>query len=163
MNQQNVLQKKIQIVNLGQKQVNWNDPQKGMTTFTVYQIFGNDGLTYETPDQNLFTQRKIGETFDAKYMIKTRDYNGKIYTSYRLVSPPKTSNSDQVMEALRKTYFKITEMEQNILAAIRLSGGLNIPGPEDVEIPSETETPDIEIEEVNKNLTDIKLENDNPF
>ena len=166
--QPNELQKQIQIVNLGSKVVNYNDPQKGQTSFTVYQISGNDGITYETPDQNFFNQKKIGETLTVKYLIKTRTYNGKIYSSYRLITPPKESGSNQIMEALRKTYSRIEEMEENILAAIRLTrGDPNILGPEDVELPKEEEIMDEETEEINKEIQEVKgdadLSGSNPF
>ena len=155
--------KKIQIINLSQKVVKYNDPQKGPVSFTIYQLHGNDGITYETTDRAYFDLRKIGESLDANYSIYNRSSGGKIYTNYRLQTP-KLSPSAPIIEALRKTYSRIELAEKNIIAAIRMTKGEpTILGPEDVSMPEDI-NPD-EIDKANGDLQEASedLGSEHPF
>lgn len=130
------MEKEISVVNLNQKPISFTDKQTGQPkTFVVYQIMGNDGVTYETNDAKMFATFAVGQQAKVKYVVQSRQSGGKIYTSYKLVSPfAKKFGADntEVLEALRKVYQKLEAVEKNLLAAIDLKEVALV---DDVEIP----------------------------
>jgi hypothetical protein len=97
---------------------------------------GNDGITYETGDQKHFATFAVGQTAKIKYAIQSKQSGGKIYTSYKLVNPNPSprygSNNTEVLEALRKVFTRLEEVEKNIIAAIDLK---DVKIVEDIDIP----------------------------
>jgi len=127
-----ILEKSIQITNLTQRVVNYNDKKTGApTSFTVYQIVANDGITYETSDVDWNSKRSIGEQLTIKYVINTNTgATGQVYTNYKLMTK---LTADMVMEFVKKIDIRLKKLE-----------------PADTVKPAETETP----EEINVD-TDI--------
>lgn len=110
---QNALEKQIQVVNLGSKPISYRDRSGQIRNLTIYNIVGNDGVTYETIDQDYFSQRKVGETLQIKYYIETKNSNGRIYSNYKLIVPRKPQGAEAVL-------LRLDEMEKNLLAAIKM-------------------------------------------
>ncbi len=100
--------------------------------FLVYQINGNDGITYESTDKDFYSSLKIGEKILIKYKTETKTVNGRVYTSHKIILPDK---NNVAMEGLVKQVLdRISLLEKNVLAAIELScGAPNIPAVDEVD------------------------------
>jgi len=126
----NQYSKKISIVNLTSRDIS---PKYGQNfrPFTIYMVEGNDGIVYETSDANWFSQRRIGEMIDVRYVIETKTgANRKVYSHYKLLIPSVVQtvvqknipqNNSLLLEGLTKIYRKIEEVERNIIAKIEIT------------------------------------------
>lgn len=109
--------KDIMVTNLASKLIS-PKPGQNWRAFTVYQIQGNDGVRYETTDQEFFNSLAIGKTVPITFKTETKTVNGKVYTSYRLVLPKK---ADLAMQELEQRIMNRIELaEKNIIAAIKI-------------------------------------------
>lgn len=110
-------EKEIIVTNLSSKVIS---PKPGATwrAFTVYQIQGNDGITYETNEKDFFDSLAIGKSVRIKFKTETKTAtNGKVYTSYKLDLPKK---QDLAMgEFKTEIIARIELMEKNILSVIK--------------------------------------------
>lgn len=107
-------EKDITISSLSQKTIS---PKPGATwkAFTVYQILGNDGNTYETTDPNFYKGLTMGQALKIKFMEESKNVGGRIYTSYKIVTDkpnPALASTIRVLERLDK-------MEKTILDTIK--------------------------------------------
>jgi hypothetical protein len=117
----------------------------------TYTIEANDGRKYVTWDAEFYNARTVGEQLALNYEVASRQWNGKTYTDYKIVTQPARGNTSapaaapadnkEVLEALRKVYERINTMERNLSAQITLvMGEVDIPSPEEVEaMPEEPE------------------------
>jgi hypothetical protein len=146
--QQNEIEKAIQITSLSQRIVPYMSKKTGLpTTFTVYQVVGNDGITYETSDAEWYTQHKIGDQVTIKYTIRiTTGKNGQVYTNYNIVT--KKQYSQIMLDAMKKIFDQVKSSELNIIARINLLGGIKTEKP--------IETIHIEEEKVEEESTEVK-------
>ncbi len=122
-------EKEITVVNLQSKQIT---PKQGQTfrPFTVYQVAANDNYLYETTDQDHFRTFEVGKVYKIKYRVETKNSNGRIYTSYKLVSP---ASKDKGID-MSPVFDRLDRMERNIIAAIEI----NLKG-----VKTEPVTPDV--------------------
>ena len=151
--------KTISIIDLSSKNISYVDKQTQQPkVFTNYLLKASDGYTYESSDQAYFLQRKIGETLNINFFVKTtRSPYGKLFTHYvivpdrtpapipqnqvsKTVNPPQNQQGDK-MKAIMD---RIGLMEENIIAAIRLHKGDNI------DVEEEVDPVNFEIAEANK-------------
>ena len=130
--------KVITITSLSSKLISTRTGGKAFTPFNVYMIGGNDGITYETTMQDWYAQRKVGELVNISYTVDTTiGRDSKVYSHYKLYVP-KSVKTDaslvQVMDALRKVYGRVEDMEKNILARLELAAVKpgQVFGPKDV-------------------------------
>lgn len=112
-------EKEIQITNTSFKTIQ-PKPGAAWKAFNVYQIQGNDGLTYETTDGDYYKSVSIGQTIKIKYTVETKNVNGKIYSSNKILTPKKLD--PQIDQLREEVLIQIRKSETNILAAIRLMG-----------------------------------------
>lgn len=113
-------EKSITVSSLSQKTIS---PKPGATwkAFSVYQILGNDGNTYETTDQKYYQSLTMGQIVSLKFTTESKNVGGRIYTSYKIVTPnSKASASAEILEYFQK-------MEARILSAIRQTQGTSTP------------------------------------
>ncbi len=113
-------EKEITISSLSHKTIS-PKPGQSWRAFNVYQIQGNDGITYETTDQNYYNALTVGKVAKIKYKSETKTVNGRVYTSYKIALPAKPNPAMDGM--LKELKDQLTTMEKNILAAIELSCG----------------------------------------
>lgn len=121
-------------------------------TGRLFTIEANDGRKYVTWDENFYHARRVGEELTINYEVSTREWKGKTYSDYKIVteqrSPapssnpslpvPPSANEAKVINALREVYKRIESMEKNLSAQIALTmGDIHIPTEEDVYIPVE--------------------------
>lgn len=116
----------------------------GTGTWTKYLIKGNDGIIYETWDQNWFLQRKIGETINVTFWTSTYQGQRGLRTTYNLVltppAPQQYAPSNVLPQPSRVNpgvnanvaalIAEIKRAEINIIAAIRVHCGNNLKGVE---------------------------------
>lgn len=159
----------IIVTGLNSKAFTKKNGQQGRT----FTIEANDGRKYVTWDAEFYNARTVGEQLALNYETSTREWNGKTYTDYKIVTRPTRGNTrasapadnKEVLEALRKVYARIERMEKNLSAQITLTmGEVDIPTPEDVEA-METEEPEVEDVPVEKDEeeTDELKPGDIPF
>lgn len=109
--------KEIQITNLSVKEI-----KSAAGSFNIYQIQGNDGITYETVDQKFYSERSPGEKIALKYRVVTKQApNGRMYTNYKVILPRTDRFNFEEME--KRIRDQISLLEKNILAAIKAHGG----------------------------------------
>lgn len=111
-------EKLIQVTNKSFKAIN---PKPGQTwrPFTVYTIQGNDGLIYETNDADYYKSVQIGQQVKIFYTVETKNSNGKIFTSNKLVTTKKSSSQPQG-QGSEGLMARLDQMEKNIISAIRM-------------------------------------------
>ena len=111
-------EKEIIITNLSTRLVT---PKPGATwkAFNVYQIMGNDGVTYQTTDRDYYQALQLGQTIKIKFTTETKTSNGKVYTSYKLVLPKRSDPAIAEME--KKIMDKLDLMEKNLVSFIRMN------------------------------------------
>lgn len=113
----------------------------------TFMIEANDGRKYVTWDNNFYSARRVGEELTLNYEVSTREWKGKTYSDYKIVteqrSPAPSSNpslptaSDpKVINALREVYKRIETMEKNLSAQIALTmGDIHVPTGADYGVP----------------------------
>lgn len=111
-------EKEIIITNLASRAISPKPGGKVFTPFTVYQIQGNDGITYETTFKDFFDELKIGQALKIKFKTETKTSNGKVYTSYKLQLPKRADPA--IGELKAELLERLDKMEKNILAGIRV-------------------------------------------
>ena len=122
-NENQVQRKTIQIVDLSSKNVNYSDKRTGQPKIlTVYLLKANDGLVYECLDRNFFLKRKIGETLEIQFTVRTNSTAKGIYTSYKIYVPV----PNPAAELLSAVLTRIDKIEANIIAAIKTHCGEDI-------------------------------------
>ena len=57
----NIQEKQIIVTNLTKKEIS-PKPGQSFRAFSVYQVLGNDGVTYETTDAKTFQTFELGKT-----------------------------------------------------------------------------------------------------
>ncbi len=107
-------EKEITISNLSQKTIT-PKPGASWKAFTVYQIQGNDGKTYETTDQKFYQSLKLGQITTLKYVVETKNVGGKIYTSYKIPS----AKQDNSLASTVRIIEEIAKSEARIIDAVR--------------------------------------------
>jgi hypothetical protein len=140
--------KTITVINLNQRPVNPKPGGKVFTPFIAYEIFGNDGIKYQTLFKEVNDRFEIGKTIDIKYTIETKTVGSRIFTSYNLVPPPKRTAApsgegmvqigtklDEILSLLRKAVIKVDieaktyPPEKNIADDISYPDDDDTPGP----------------------------------
>lgn len=91
-------EKEIVVTNLSSEEVKPRQGGRQFTPFNNYKIQGNDGITYETTDREVFKKASIGQPFKFKFYVETKSVNGRIYTHYRIPTPPR---ENAVLEKLK--------------------------------------------------------------
>ena len=111
-------EKLIQITNKTFKAIN-PKPGQNWRPFTVYTILGNDGVSYETNDADYYKSVQIGQQVKIFFTVETKNSNGRIFTSNKLITTKKSSpqSEGQTSGALMS---RLDQMEKNIISAIRL-------------------------------------------
>ena len=105
----------------------------------LFTIEANDGRKYVTWDEDFYHARRVGEELTLNYEVSTREWKGKTYSDYKIVtqtSPAPSSNpalptqpsanEAKVIDALRKVYQRIEMMEKNIIDSNQKLGEFNI-------------------------------------
>ena len=111
-------EKEIIITNLSTRAITPKPGGKQFTAFSVYNIQGNDGITYETTQKDYFSSLAIGNKIKIKFHIDTKTSNGRVYTSYKLDLPKK---ADPVVAELEsKIFARLDLMEKNIISAFKV-------------------------------------------
>lgn len=107
-------EKEITITNLSQRDIS---PKPGQTfrPFTVYQIQGNDGNTYETTEKSFYDTLSLGKVTKIKFQEVSKNVNGRIYTSFKIASDRPEN------PGIQKILTRIDEMEKNILNELKKS------------------------------------------
>lgn len=108
-------EKEITVSSLSQKTIT---PKPGATwkAFTVYQIQGNDGHTYETTDLNYYKSLAMGQLVKIKFNTEAKNVGGRIYTSYKIAS----DKPDKNLESTVRIIEAIDKMGKAILEGVRL-------------------------------------------
>jgi hypothetical protein len=95
-------------------------PGVSWKAFTVYAIQGNDGVKYETTDEKYALARKPSEVVKIAFYVDVSTKGDKTYTNYKIFTP----KIDRQTEMLEKINARLDQMEKNIIAAIKLAGGI---------------------------------------
>jgi len=130
--------KQIQITNITSKPISFTDRATGQPkSFTLFQIQANDGLTYETGDGAWAAQRKVGESLEIEYIMKTNVSNGQVFTNYKIMTP-RAGGGEKTLEALRLIYGDLQLIKRKLGIPVTET---TAPKPVPVE-PIATVTPD---------------------
>lgn len=105
-------EKDVVVSGISQKTIN-PKPGQSWKAFVVYMILGNDGVTYETSDQEFYKSLKIGQSQKLKYETTSKSYNGKIYTTNKIITEKKSGMGSQAILE------RLDLMEKNIIETIR--------------------------------------------
>ena len=144
----NPQKKLITIVNITSKSITPR-PGQNFRPFTIWTIFGNDGKQYESTSQQWVSARRIGENVAIEYVTQTRQSaNGQVYHTNKIQLPnPAEQPNIQTIDALRKVYSRIEQMEKNIIACIEINTqGTKLEGPLTIHEEEQIDTTDPGIE-----------------
>jgi len=115
--------KKIIISNLSYKTIT-PGPGKTFTAFNVYQIIGNDGITYETTDKDFYASLSLGQEIDLTYEVQSKKGNtGRVFTSYKIVVPKEAKAPQRDQQDLSEIMERLDLLEKNVISAVRLMAG----------------------------------------
>lgn len=145
-------EKKIIVTNLSTKTIVSNK-SGSPKNYIIYQIQGNDGVTYETFDEPFYKARTLGEDLLMKFVVNSRPGKmGRMYTSYNVFIPKRGAAPAQEDLTAKVGFNEVKELiksaEKNIIAAIKM---LNKDGK--IEIPDAKDVP--KVEEVDDDIQEI--------